>query len=310
MAKIIITGASGYLGANLSSFLSRNIQDELLCLDIIKSAAIDALLSTGNIGFEAVSFISPDIVGLIDEGDTIVHLARTIKPSAQLSNYTKDIQENVIGTIKLYEYAIKKKAKKLVYINSGGTIYGCPNEHLPQSEDCPLCPIDFYGSSSLMTEQYLKLIAAQNDTNLVVLRVANPYGPGQAMNRGQGIVNIIFERALQGKNIEIWGDGAQVRDYVYIDDVCNAILQSIAYDGDDLICNIGSGVGTSITELVSVIDAILENPLALHYDSAKTPSIPFSLLDVTKARNTLDWQPKISLQEGVSKTYKYYKSIL
>ena len=137
-----------------------------------------------------MSFLSSSISEHINEGDIVIHLARTIRPSTRLKNYTTDIQDNIIGTLNLYEIAVTNKAKRFIYVNSGGTIYGNAIDHKPIRENQSKDPVDLYGLSSLTTERYLRILSREKHTALTVLRVANPYGPGQEFRRGQGIINL------------------------------------------------------------------------------------------------------------------------
>ena len=141
--------------------------------------------------------------------------------------------------------------------------------------------------------------------NSIVLRVSNPYGPLQECRNSQGVIASFVDKAIRGEGLEIWGDGTNVRDYIYIDDVVSAIKKSIFYRGDRIVFNIGSGLGESLNEIVENMAHIMNKKIDVIYLKDRYAGVYRSVLDNSLAMNELDWKPKYTLMRGLEETIKY-----
>jgi UDP-glucose 4-epimerase len=135
-----------------------------------------------------------------------------------------------------------------------------------------------------------------------ILRLSNPYGPQQVNKNGQGLIPTVIDRAIDGKNVTIWGDGSNTRDYIYVDDVVEAFVSAIAYSGDARIFNIGSGTGSSVLEILSKVGQIVGKEVGFEFLPSRPSDPPQNILDVTLAKAELAWVAKTSLEEGLRHT--------
>ena len=182
----------------------------------------------------------------------------------------------------------------MVYVSSGGTIYGIP-EHVPTPESAATSPITAYGVTKLAVEKYLHLYHHLYGLEYRVLRVANPFGPYQTAVKNQGVIAAFMRQALRGEPIDVWGDGSVVRDYIYIDDVISAMLAAATHEGPSRVFNVGRGEGRSLAEIVEAIEAVSGLVIPARYGAARPIDVPRSILDITLARQELGWQPQHDL---------------
>ena len=215
---------------------------------------------------------------------------------------------NLVGGLNVINASLKAKVKKLVFISSGGTVYGTP-QYIPITENHPLNPICSYGINKLGVEKYCYLYKEIYDLNVVILRLANPYGDRQRLVSSQGVVPAFLDRAISGKPLEIWGDGSTIRDFLYISDVINAILQACFYNGSEYIFNIGSGSGVSLNDLVRAIETEFHQSLDVIYKPSRGFDVPINVLCIKRAQSLLNWSPKISIAEGLSRFRSYLGSL-
>jgi UDP-glucose 4-epimerase len=241
----------------------------------------------------------------------IFHLAWATVPSTANANPLADLETNVAGTMRLLEALRHLPNIPITFASSGGTVYG-EADTLPVPEHHPLRPKTAYGVSKTTAELYALLYRRMWGVDARIVRLSNPFGPGQDINGQLGAASIFAARALAGERIEIWGDGSAIRDYIYVDDAISGLLATMLAPPDrfgamDPVVNIGSGRGVSLRELISLLMHILDKPIEVHYKSARDFDVRANVLDITRARSILDWSPKISLEEGLSRHIGYLK---
>ena len=205
-----------------------------------------------------------------------------------------------MGSVRMFQAALKYKVRRLIFVSSGGTIYGIPQQNPESLKPTPTDPICSYGIHKLAIEKYLYLFRALKDLDSVVLRVSNLYGEFQSLERPLGAVSHFTHRAVSGEPIEIWGDGSVRRDYVHVDDVVSALLKSIPYQGPEYLFNIGSGRSVSLNQLLDLIRQRIGKEIVVNY----MPARPFDVekcLDINRAAKELDWRPSISLEAGLER---------
>lgn len=233
-----------------------------------------------------------------DDADVLIHLACTTLPATSMHSLSYDAASNIIGSLKTMETALKKGVKKIIFSSSGGTIYGIPS-YLPIPESHQTLPISGYGVSKLAIERYMSLIAQQNDITAISLRIGNPYGPMQYQGAGVGAIARYLIAIHQRQSIPVWGDGSVVRDYLYIDDLSEAF--TIAVNSENLTSgeyNIGSGVGYSLNDVISLISKTSAERARIEFGTARSFDPPAIVLDSRKFQ-TFGWKPKISLEIGI-----------
>ena len=250
-----------------------------------------------------------DVGGAVDGADVVLHLVSTTLPKNSNDDPIYDVQSNVVGTLQLLQAMAARKVRKIVFISSGGTVYGIP-KYLPIDEGHPTDPLVSYGITKLVIEKYLYLYERMHGIKPISLRVANPYGERQRVETAQGAVGVFLHRALTGNPIEIWGDGSVTRDYIHISDVAEAFVRAVEYSGPKSVFNISSGSGTSLNELIGLLEDVLGKPIERRYLPARPFDVPVSVLSNTLARAELHWTPSVPMREGIARTAEWMRGEL
>lgn len=306
MCRVLITGGSGFLGQNLIRHLSR-CGYQTVCLDRYEARFLEECHT---------EFIQGDIsedkqlIGFLEGVDIVIHLACTILPQMSNSDPYFDMTTNVGGTLHLLDSAVKNGVKKVIFLSSGGTVYGIP-QTIPIREDHPTNPTCSYGISKLTIEKYLRLYRNLYGLNSCAVRLSNPYGPYQRVKSAQGVIPVFCYKALTNQPIEIWGDGSVKRDFIYVEDAVCAIKKLMEIEGDlPYELNIGSGIAESLNNLLDMISKVTGKELDRRYTPGRAFDVPINILDTTLAQKTLQWKTKISLEEGLEKTVEYIKGTM
>jgi UDP-glucose 4-epimerase len=245
-----------------------------------------------------------DVRAAIDGMDVVLHLVSFTLPKTSNDDLIYDVQTNLVSTIQLLNEMVAKKVKKIVFISSGGTVYGTP-QYLPVDERHPTDPMVSYGITKLAVEKYILMFRKLHQLDAKILRVANPYGPRQRVETAQGAVAAFLHKAMQKQPIEIWGDGSVTRDYIYIDDVADAFLHAVEHYGEETVFNISSGIGTDLNQLVKVIEEVLDVTVERKYLDPRSFDVPKSVLNNDLARDKLGWSPQVTLRDGIARTVKW-----
>jgi UDP-glucose 4-epimerase len=230
--------------------------------------------------------------------DIVFHLISTTLPATSNKDLQFDLSSNVLPTLQMLDMAKSSSTQKVIFISSGGTVYGMPN-HIPISEDHETNPICGYGIHKLSIEKYLHLFYYLWKLDYGVLRLSNPYGVGQPVNRPQGVIANFVHRVISHEPLEVWGDGRVVRDYVYIDDVIAACLLLITHQGPSRVFNIGTGIGLMLLDLISKIESITGQRIDVKFQEARSVDVPVNVLDISRAISELGWRPQTDIETGI-----------
>lgn len=306
MAKVLVTGGAGFIGSH--------VVDRLIAEG--HSVVVVDNLSTGfreNLNPEA-TFYQEDIRNgaKMDEifaselPEYVNHHAAQMDVRKSVEDPLFDAENNILGSLNLIGLSVKYKVKKFVYISTGGAVYGEPT-YLPVDEDHPINPECQYGISKHTVEHYLYLYELHYGLKSIILRYPNVYGPRQNPNGEAGVVAIFIGKMLRGKLPTIFGDGKQLRDYVYVDDIVEANLLAINVTRTG-IYNIGSGVGTSVNEIYNKLKSLLRFNEEPQFAPPRTGEISKIYLNSTKAGMNLGWSCKTSIDEGLEFTAKWVRS--
>ena len=303
----LVTGAAGFIGSHL---VERLLLDghTVIGIDNLSSGKLDSLPK----GFDLreMDIRDPDVRHVISEinPDLIFHLAAQISVTVSTRQPQFDAEVNIGGALNIFEglRALEDKDMKFIYITSGGTVYGEP-EVIPVGESTAAKPLSPYGASKLAVETYLPIYEKLSALDYTIVRLANVYGPRQDPHGEAGVVAIFTQAMLEGRSPNIFGDGNNKRDYVFVGDVIEAIV--MAAESDRLgPFNVGTGIGTSTNKIFEI--------LARHCGYAATPlhgprrlgDIVRISLDISRARKELGWRPKILLEDGLRTTVKWFES--
>lgn len=301
---IAIFGGLGFIGIHLAKRLIK--QD--LNIRIFDQAPTSLFLENFNqLERTKIKYVEGSFLNFEDTNseflvgcDSCIHLITTTFPASSNDNITYDIESNLISTVKLLELIRSAGIKKLVFLSSGGTVYGNP-KYIPIDEFHSNLPISSYGITKLAIEKYIHLFNFLYGMNGVALRLSNPFGPGQAHQGMQGAISTFVHKARNNMPIEVWGDGSIIRDYIYIDDVVDAVFSALDYCGSESVFNIGAGVGVSLKEIITTLQTMLGKKFEITYSDSRNLDVKENVLDISKAKNILHWSPKYDLSQGLSK---------
>jgi UDP-glucose 4-epimerase len=298
--KVAILGAGGFIGQNLAKKLVMDGHDVTSFVREIKPQALGKLGREIPFNFSDLANISESL----NSFDAVFHLVSSTNPSKSASSSRFDAQENLMASLELMEILKDNPSTRLVFVSSGGAVYGVP-ESVPISEQHSTNPVSFYGVSKLAIEKYLYAYRVSNRLNYVVMRLSNPFGPGQVNTKGQGLIPTIIESVLLNKPLTVWGDGSNLRDYLYIDDAIEGLSLAMSHDGKGPLFNLGSGFGTSVLDLVAHIEEITGKKIALEFKAQRPFDVPSNVLDVSLAKSELSWVPVTELRKGLEKTVQW-----
>jgi UDP-glucose 4-epimerase len=296
IGPVLVLGAGGFIGMNLCR-----------------------RLSAAGIGFRGVGrpggYAPPtatdwtaatidrntDFGSYLDGCSQAVYLLGSSTPAASEADVGADIERNLLPAIAFLEAARRSGLRQIVFLSSGGAIYG-PDVATPTDEDAPTDPISSYGVVKLATEKYLSSYAHRGGPTALSLRVSNPFGPYQSAAKGQGVIAAFASRMLAGEPITLFGDGSVRRDFIFIDDVTEAILAALRHEREGGVFNIGSGASRSILDVVRDLEAVLGVKANIVFQPAREIDVPVSQLSIGRAKQVLGWQPHIGWQAGLAKT--------
>lgn len=302
--KILVTGGAGFIGSN--------IVDELI--ERKHKVVIVDNLATGNIKnvnkkakFYKVSVCDKKKIDEIfkkEKIDIVIHHAAQLDVRKSVEDPCFDADVNIKGALNILEACKNTKVKKIIFASSGGTIYGECGTKAPDEKSFanPLSP---YGVAKLSVEHYIKAYSALYGLKYTILRYANVYGPRQDVNGEAGVVAIFIGRMTANKEVFIFGNGKQLRDYVYVKDVVSANIKSLT-KGNNEIINIGTQKTFSVNQLVkelSVITSYKNKPI---FKPKRNGELFKSFLNISKAKKVLNWEPKVSIKEGLKNTVEYF----
>ena len=247
------------------------------------------------------------LVAAMETFDVAFHLVHSSTPQGTNLDIAGDVRQNVLSSLAFLDISRQLGISRIVFVSSGGTIYGRP-EHVPTPEADPTNPITAYGIGKLSIEKYLALYEHLYHLDYRVLRVTNPYGPFQTTLKNQGIIAALIARALRGERVEIWGDGSVVRDFIYVDDLVDALVAAAEDRSAGRIFNIGSGVGRSLLEVIAATEKLLGTKLNIHWKQARPQDVPISIVAIDRAKAMLGWAPKTTFEAGLEETIKWWSA--
>lgn len=307
MQKILITGGCGFIGLSLIDFLHRSQSGhQVIVLDNLSLGKREHLS-----GYD-VEFIEGDIrdkevvAGIMKKVSAVIHLAADTRVMDSIANPDFNFDVNVGGTYNLLRAARAAGVERFVFASTGGAIIGEATP--PVHEGMVPKPLSPYGASKLAAEGYLSAFAASYGMKTVALRFSNVYGP-RSYHKGS-VVAAFFKKILKGEPLTVYGDGSQTRDYVFSDDLCSAIVKALNVNAGREAYQLGSGVGTSLNELIHKIRQVVGNdhPFEVRYEPFRPGEIKHNYADISKARKSLGYAPQVGLTEGLEKTWQWFRS--
>jgi UDP-glucose 4-epimerase len=292
-----IVGATGFIGRSLADDLHRRGTRYRAFARNFNSVSPSAFASADRlVPFDLKSELAVDA---FRDLDTLVLLASTTKPNVGLDSYGFEAEANVAPHCHFLTRLLQTDVRHVVYVSSGGTIYGRNNSNAPIPEAAPLKPVTPYGFGKLCIETAVETIWGGAGRIWTILRPSNPVGRHQMMSVGaHGLVTTIHDRLTRQQPITVFGDGSAVRDYFAVEDFCDLVARVVARPlVASLILNASSGRGVSILDVVRACEGVLGVTADLQFQAGKQPDIPYSVLDNTRAAAALGWRPTRSLDD-------------
>jgi len=241
---------------------------------------------------------------VLKDTSLVYHLVASTVPSDFKVDQINELNENVVSMLYFLRACIEIRVNRIIF-SSSASVYGL-QAALPIKEDFLTNPVSTHGINKLMIEKYLLLTEYLQDININILRIANPYGPGQKLSGRQGFIALALGNILSGKPVTVRGDGSAIRDFVFIDDVIDSFIKTGMMDLSPSILNIGSGVGISLSQVLDEFSSIMGRAINVTYESAIPSDIPSSVLDITKATREIGYSPLIQFKEGLSITCRHH----
>ncbi|PKM91719.1 UDP-glucose 4-epimerase [Candidatus Falkowbacteria bacterium HGW-Falkowbacteria-1] len=302
MFKILVTGGAGFIGSNLVNKLL-DLGHEVVVIDDLSSGKKEYLNPVAKFYHIDINDKKVNDIFKAESFDYVCHLAAQIDVRKSVENMTFDNQVNVLGGINILKNCHNFNVKKIIFSSSGGAAYGFPDK-IPTKEHHPTYPVSPYGINKICFEKYLNYYYKVFGQKYIALRLANVYGPRQYKGGEAGVIANFTSNAIAQKKSFIYGDGLQTRDYIYVDDVVEAFVLSIQSDFIGEL-NVGTGIEKNLLEVVEAIEASLGSKLEIEYQEAKLGEERRSALDASLAKEKLNWEAKIDLNEGIKRTIEW-----
>jgi len=302
--KVMVTGGAGFIGSHL---VDRLIQEghEAVVVDNLSTGKRKHVNRAAR--FYKLDVQSPRLERVFrkERPSVLMHLAAQMDVRRSVEDPIFDAQSNILGTINVLEQAVRHGSRKVVFASSGGAIYG-EQEVFPAPESHPTRPLSPYGISKLAGEFYLAYYQQHSGIQYVSLRYSNVYGPRQDPHGEAGVVAIFTQKMLSGEQPIVNGTGRQTRDFVFVEDVVDAHLAVMGKDVQGCY-NVGVGEETSINELFGMLADLTKSGSKQVHGPAKKGEQARSVVDSTKLRQELGWEPRTPLSEGLSRTVEFFR---
>jgi UDP-glucose 4-epimerase len=304
--RILITGGAGFIGSNVADrFIA--LGHEVAVLDDLSTGFREFVNPRARFHHASITDraavercfaeFRPELVN---------HHAAQIDVRHSVSDPVHDAAVNILGGLELLQACTRHGVRKFVYASTGGALYG-EGRSLPATEDHPINPEAPYGASKHALEHYLYLWKLLHGLEYTVLRYPNVFGPRQNPHGEAGVNAIFIGLMLEGKRPKIFGTGDQVRDYLYVDDVVAGNVLALDRAGGEML-NLGTGVGTSVLDIVRELNVILGTRIEPIHEAARPGEIQRIYLDATRAREVLGWSPQVPFREGLQRTVEWSRN--
>ncbi len=301
--RIVLLGATGFIGTNLTRKLAEDPSNDI----VVVGRNPDHYIDIASFGFDHVRFAQSELKvdtaydELVRNADLVYHLLSSTVPTTSNIHIPEELNTNVLLSANLFEACVRQGVKKLVFLSSGGTVYG-KDAKCPIAEETPTNPISSYGVQKITIEKLLYLYSYLYHLDYRIIRLSNPYGPFQRPNGVQGAVTTFTYKALRGEEISVYGDGSVVRDFLYIEDAVRGILKIVNGEDRHRTFNLGCGYGTSIKTVLQTIEKVLGIELNVKYSESRTVDVPTNYLDIRRYENAYGKLDPLSLEAGIKLT--------
>ena len=303
--NILFIGGAGFIGSNLIKELLRFNSGEWSVHIIEPPFANISRLDGMNLHIYKGYLSDFDFIKNIIESKCIttsIHLVSTMVPGSSYEDYKLEFENVIFPTVRLMQLCSQKNIK-FIYFSSGGTVYGDRKTVVPFLESDAKKPISYYGLSKLTIEESVLFEHRTSGLQYLILRPSNPYGHGQYLYGKQGLIAVSLGRILSNQPITVWGDGASIRDYIYIDDLTQIFRILLEKDICNEIINIGSGIGTSVNDIIDILKEIVEEDVKVEYVESRKSDVSNMILDISKLKSIIPDLRITEMHEGINRFY-------
>jgi len=305
MDRILLLGGNGFIGRNIiENYLSEDCKlvllhpkDDFINLDLKTNRKV--IIVEGEI--KELQLIQDILIR--HDINIVIHLVSTLIPSSCLEEYYYELEHVIIPTYKLLDYISKTKVK-FVFFSSGGTVYGRSNFKI--KEEHRLAPINYYGFSKLIVEDYIRLLSRVNKLKYLIIRPSNVYGKYQRLEAKQGFIAVVIGKVLANKPVEIWGDGKAIRDYIYVQDVAEIVKKILKSNLTNETLNIGTGIGINLLEIIEIIQKYFDKEILIEYKEKRPVDLDKMILNNDKLMSVIQFKP-VDIEFGIQRFMEYLK---
>ena len=304
--RILITGGAGFIGSSVvDGYLAAG--HDVAVVDDLSAGAPANVSRRARFHRADVRSGELDAIFAAERPEIVSHHAAQVSVRRSVEEPIVDAEINVLGSLNVLETARRHGVRRVIFASTGGAIYGEVDGGIAADEGHPCRPRSPYAIAKLAVEHYLDSYRLTGGLETVVLRYANVYGPRQDPHGEAGVIAIFVQRVLAGLTPVIYGDGEQIRDFVYVGDVVRANLAALTVPTDGpTVMNIGTGRGTTVNALWRALAAIAQPGVGPYHEPARAGDILRSVLDPSRARAVLGWQPEVSLEDGLRRTWEWF----
>jgi len=304
--KVLITGGAGFIGSNVADRLIEE-NYEVVIVDDLSNGKKENVPQYARFYMCDVRGEKINDILEKEKPDIVIHNAAQLSVRFSVENPLMDADINIIGGLNVINACSMYNVKKIIFASSGGTVYG-EQEYFPADEKHPTSPVSPYGVAKLAIEKYLYYFYKNSGMKYISLRYGNIYGPRQDPYGEAGVVAIFSDKILKGENPTINGDGLQTRDYVYVGDAVRANIKAIECDFEGAL-NIGTSRETSVVELFKILKEISgKDGIEEVHGPSKEGEQRRSQLSYEMAKKAIEWEPEVSIEEGLKLTYNWFKN--
>lgn len=299
--RLFIIGGSGFIGQSFLRYLGKTTKYKTVVYDL-----------------KTPEFFVPDeyhpgrvedinnLGSVLRPQDIVIHLAHTTIPVESENEPRRELEENLLPWFNLLWLFRDVVPSRIIFSSTGGNVYGEPPQRVPIKEDDPKNPKSIHGLTKLMMEKQLSTIASKLKISWVVMRISNPYGPFQERLNRHGAISNIFRALAEERTFTVYGDGETVRDYIYIDDVSEALKRLIERDVEGFF-NIGTGKGTTLNQVIKLAETITGKKLRIKFEPIRATDLKYNVLDVEKLKQETGWKVRYSLKKGMQISWEYWR---
>jgi len=303
--RALVTGAAGFIGSNLVPELLK-LGHSVLVLDNFSNSRRENLPSNPEITIrEGDVTVYKDVLAAVKQADVVFHMAAQVGNVLSMERPQTDLITNVVGTINLLQACHEQNLKQII-LSSSSAIYG-ETQYIPVDEAHPKEPMSPYGMSKYAAERYCLILGAEYGLSVACLRYFNVYGALQHFNPYGNVLPIFAEKVLEGEPFTIYGDGEQTRDFIDVRDIVRANILAMQHEANGVF-NIGTGVATTVNQLAKCVINAVDKDVEIKYAPPRSGEVRDSVATIAKASKELDFQPTVSIDEGVRNYIAWFNS--